>query len=145
MTTNNPVILLAEDDDNDVFFMRRALQKAQVEFPLQVVTNGQEAVDYLSGEGKYSDRSAYPLPSLILLDLKMPFLDGFEVLTWIGKQPVLQKIPVAVLTSSAEDRDRRRAAELGAKAYFVKPPKPETIQELSRLFEASRDGMVTSS
>lgn len=144
MTTNHPVILLAEDDDNDVFFMRRALLKAQVEFPLQVVTNGQEAVDYLDGAGKYSDRSTYPLPSIILLDLKMPFLDGFEVLSWIGKQPALNKIPVAVLTSSAEERDRRRAAELGAKAYFVKPPRPETIQEISRLFDASRNGMVTS-
>jgi len=145
MTTNNPpVILLAEDDDNDVFFMRRALQKAQVKFPLQVVTNGQEAVDYLSGEGKYNDRGAYPLPSIILLDLKMPFLDGFEVLIWIGRQPELKKIPVAVLTSSAEDRDRRRAAELGAKAYFVKPPKPETMKEILRLFDASGNGMVTS-
>jgi CheY-like chemotaxis protein len=141
---NKAVILLAEDDDNDVFFMRRALQKAQVEFPLQVVTNGQEAVDYLSGEGKYSDRGVYPLPALILLDLKMPFLDGFEVLIWIGKQPQLKAIPVAVLTSSAEDRDRRRAAELGAKAYFVKPPKPETIKEIALLFDTSRNGTVTS-
>lgn len=136
---NKPVILLAEDDDNDVFFMRRALQKAQVEFPLQVVTNGQQALDYLSGEGKFADRHTYPLPSLILLDLKMPFLDGFEVLTWIGQQSSLKKTPVAVLTSSAEDRDRRRATELGAKAYFVKPPRPETIVEISRFIDENRN------
>ena len=89
-------------------------------------------------------RGAHPLPSIILLDLKMPFLDGFEVLTWIRKQPELAKTPVAVLTSSAEERDRRRAAELGAKAYFVKPPKPETIKEISRLFDVSRNGGLTS-
>ncbi|HWC59112.1 MAG TPA: response regulator [Verrucomicrobiae bacterium] len=138
MTTTHAVILLAEDDDNDVFFMRRALQKARIEFQLQVVTNGQHALDYLSGEGKFADRNAYPLPSIILLDLKMPFLDGFEVLSWIGEQPSLKKIPVAVLTSSAEERDRRRAAELGAKAYFVKPPKPETIAEISRIIDEGR-------
>jgi CheY-like chemotaxis protein len=127
MSSHPPRILLAEDDDNDVFFMRRALQKAQIEYPLHVVPNGQQAVDYLS------DLSQHPLPSIILLDLKMPFLDGFEVLQWIGSQPALKEIPVAVLTSSAEERDRRKAAELGAKAYFVKPPRPDTLQEIVRL------------
>jgi CheY-like chemotaxis protein len=129
MNTNEPVILLAEDDDNDVFFMRRALQKAQIECPLQVVHNGQQVLDYFNGEGKYSNREEHPLPSLLLLDLKMPFLDGFEVLHWISAQPSLKELPVVVLTSSAEERDRRRAAELGARAYFVKPPKPETLKE----------------
>jgi len=129
MTTRPPVILLAEDDDNDVFFMRRALQKAQIEFSLEVVHNGQQAVDYLDGEGKFSDRERHPLPSIIFLDLKMPFLDGFEVLSWIGSRAPLKGIPVVVLTSSAEERDRRKAAELGAKGYFVKPPKPETLKE----------------
>ena len=125
-----PLILLAEDDDNDVFFMRRALQKAQIEFSLSVVHDGQQAIDYLGGEGECGDRERHPLPAIILLDLKMPFLDGFEVLSWIGSQSSLKNIPVVVLTSSAEERDRRKAAELGAKAYFVKPPKPETIQEM---------------
>jgi len=132
MTTRQPVILLAEDDDNDVFFMRRALLKAQIEFPLQVVHNGQQAVDYLNGDGEFSDRERHPLPSIMFLDLKMPFLDGFEVLSWIGSQASLKGIPVVVLTSSAEERDRRKAAELGAKGYFVKPPKPETLKEMLR-------------
>ncbi len=143
MTTPTPVILLAEDDDNDVFFMRRALQKSQAGFAIQVVSDGQQAVDYLSGQGKFSNREQHPLPSIILLDLKMPFLDGFEVLAWTRKQGSLKGIPVAVLTSSAEERDRRRAGELGARAYFVKPPKPETIQEIAQLIDESRAKAVS--
>jgi CheY-like chemotaxis protein len=143
MSSSKPVILLAEDDDNDVFFMRRALQKSQVEFAVQVVTDGQQATDYLGGTGKFSNREQYPLPSLILLDLKMPFLDGFEVLEWIRTQPSLSGIPVTVLTSSAEERDRRRAGELGARAYFVKPPKPETIQEIAQLIGAPPEKAVS--
>jgi CheY-like chemotaxis protein len=130
MNPVKPLILLAEDDDNDVFFMRRALQKTGTEFPLQVVNNGQDAVDYLNGHGKFSDRTQHPLPSIMLLDLKMPFLDGFEVLSWIGSQPSLKGLPVVILTSSAEERDRRKAAELGARGYFVKPPRPETLKEI---------------
>jgi CheY-like chemotaxis protein len=132
MTTGQSPILLAEDDVNDVFFMRRALQKAEIGYPLQVVTDGQQAVDYLGGQAQFSDREQFPLPSIILLDLKMPFLDGFEVLSWLGSQTSLKNIPVVVLTSSAEERDRRKAAELGAKAYFVKPPKADTLKELMR-------------
>jgi CheY-like chemotaxis protein len=138
-----PVILLAEDDDNDVFFMRRALQKAQADFTLKVVTDGQLATDYLSGGGKYADREEFPIPSVILLDLKMPFLDGFEVLEWIRARSSFDGIPVAVLTSSAEERDRRRARELGACAYFVKPPKPETIQEIIQLMGEPREKVVS--
>lgn len=143
MSSSQPVILLAEDDENDVFFMRRALQKSQVNFAVQVVTDGQQATDYLGGEGKFSNREQYPIPSVILLDLKMPFLDGFEVLAWIRKQPSFNGIPVAVLTSSAEERDRRRARELGATAYFVKPPKPETILEIIQLIDNPREKAVT--
>jgi CheY-like chemotaxis protein len=142
--TSSTIILLAEDDDNDVFFMQRALKKAEVNFPLQVVTNGQEAVDYLGGIGKFADRIQYPLPSIMLLDLKMPFLDGFEVLSWISSQPSLKDIPVLVLTSSAEERDRQRANELGAKGYFVKPPTAETIRETMRFLGESSPHTVVS-
>ena len=143
MIPSKPVILLAEDDDNDVFFMRRALDKSQVEFPLQVVTDGQQAIDYLGGEGKFSDREQFPIPSVILLDLKMPFRDGFDVLAWIRTQSSLEGIPVAVLTSSAEERDRRRAKELGANAYFVKPPRPETIAEIVQLTGRRQEKAIT--
>jgi CheY-like chemotaxis protein len=143
MTASKPIILLAEDDDNDVFFMRRGLEKSQLDFHMQVVTDGQQAIDYLGGEGKFGNREEYPLPSMILLDLKMPFRDGFEVLEWIRTQSSLNGIPVVVLTSSAEERDRRRAKELGASAYFVKPPRPETIAEMVQLIDQGREKVIT--
>jgi len=123
-------ILLVEDDENDVFFMRRALQKAKVNVPLQVVMDGQSAVDYLEGKAEYADRTRYPLPALLLLDLKLPYLHGFDVLAWIGQQPALQGLPVVILTSSPEDRDRTRAKTLGARAYCVKPPSAEMVLEI---------------
>jgi CheY-like chemotaxis protein len=122
-----PTILLVEDNDDDVFFMRHALQKAKVGLPVQVVPNGQAALDYLSGEGRYADREKYPLPTLIFLDLKMPYVNGFEVLAWMQRQTFTPEIQVVVLTSSPEDRDRQRAKELGARAYLVKPPTEEMI------------------
>jgi CheY-like chemotaxis protein len=140
MTTIGPNILLAEDDDNDVFFMRRALQKGGIEFPLHVVSNGQEALDYLGGAGHFADRERFPLPSLVLLDLKMPFVNGFEVLTWMRSQEGIRDIPVVVLTSSAEERDRHRAMALGAKAYFVKPPTPALILSITPFLKRDSKG-----
>ena len=126
----NNTILLVEDDENDVFFMRRALQKANLELPMQVVMDGESAIDYLEGKGHYGDRATHPLPAMVFLDLKLPYLHGFEVLGWIRKQPLLKGLPVIVLTSSPEDRDRQQAAELGARAYCVKPPTREMMLEL---------------
>src|SRR5262249_25738706 len=82
-----------------------------------------------NGHGKYSDRGAHPSPNFMFLDLKLPYLSGFEVLEHIRATPSLTTIPVFVLTSSAEDRDRKRALELGAKAYLVKPPSPKMLIE----------------
>ncbi len=123
------LILLVEDNEDDVFFMRRALQKAGVELPLQIVMDGQQALDYLAGKDAYGDRGRFPIPNLIFLDLKLPYVHGFGVLSWLRSQTSLQDLPVVVLTSSPEDRDRQKAQELGAKAYLVKPPTRETIQE----------------
>jgi CheY-like chemotaxis protein len=142
MNTMQPTLLLAEDDDNDIFFMRRALRKADVNFPLQVVTNGQEALDYLGGNGKFAVRENYPLPALIFLDLKMPFIDGFDVLAWIRSNPLLDHVPVVVLTSSPEERDRQKAAELGARAYFVKPPTPESIKAMMNFLASHNERMT---
>jgi CheY-like chemotaxis protein len=143
MTAKIPAILLVEDDENDVFFMRRALQKAEIKFPLHVVPNGQEALDYLSGAGKFGDRDLYPLPSLVMLDLKMPFVDGFDVLAWIYSQVSLKEIPVVVLTSSSEERDRQKAKELGAKGYFVKPPTIDMVQEMMRFVDEREQNAAT--
>jgi CheY-like chemotaxis protein len=130
MTTALPTILLVEDNDDDVFAMQRALRKAQITHPLQVVTNGQKAVDYLSGNSSYTDRNYYPVPSLVFLDLKLPYLDGFEVLSWIRTQPGLKDLAVVILTSSAEEIDRARAAQLGVYTYLVKPPQPQHLTQL---------------
>ena len=128
--SSNHTILLVEDNPDDVFIFKRTVKAARITYQMKVLSNGQEAVEYLSPTGKFADREEHPLPFLIFLDLKMPFLDGFEVLSWIGSQAPLNGIPAVVLTSSAEERDRRKAAELGAKGYFVKPPKPETLKEM---------------
>jgi len=130
MTHGGKVILLVEDDENDVFFFRRALAKAGFEVPLQVVSDGEQALQYLNGNGKYADRAAHPLPDIIFLDLKLPYVNGLEILEHIQKKPALEKIEVIVLTSSPEDRDRKRAFELGAKEYLVKPATPTTLLQI---------------
>ena|SRR6266850_1347340 len=115
------VILIAEDREDDILLIQRALRKAQVLNPVQIVHNGDEVIAYLKGEGKFSNRAEYPLPSLLLLDLKMPRTDGFEVLIWIREEPNLRALRVIVLTSSADMRDVNRAYELGANSFLVKP------------------------
>ena len=137
MNTGEPVILLVEDDRNDVFFLRRAFEQAGVRASLRVVSDGEEAMDYLMGRGKFVDRSQFPLPALLLLDLKMPLANGFDVLAWLRSQPSLDYLSVIVLTSSPEDRDRQKAAELGAARYFVKPPTQEMVAEMSLLMRAA--------
>src|SRR5438552_18695144 len=93
-------ILLAEDDKDEVFLMRRGLEKAGVPNPLFVVENGREVIDYLAGNGQFSSREKYPLPGLMLLDLKMPWMDGFDVLAWLRTKKQFDTLPVVVLTSS---------------------------------------------
>jgi len=129
MTSPLPTILLVEDNDDDVFFMRRAVTRSGIDCSLQIVRDGQQAIDYLKGEGQYADRSKYPLPTLVFLDLKLPYIHGFEVLEWIRKQPSLKNLCTLILTSSPEERDRQRAVQLNAKAFYVKPPTPEIITE----------------
>lgn len=114
-------ILVAEDEPTDVLLLRYAMEQAGSPHKLVVVQDGKEAIDYLSGQPPYADRSQYPLPALMLLDLKMPRLTGFDVLSWLGTQRKLKKLPAIVLTSSADDADRERAEQLGAADYLVKP------------------------
>lgn len=114
-------ILLVEDDPNDVFLIQRAFRKANLANPIQVMNDGEAAVQYLSGQEPYADRDRYPLPMLMLLDLKLPRRSGLEVLEWLKQQPKLKRLPVVVLTSSREHIDLNRAYDLGANSYLVKP------------------------
>jgi len=114
------VLLIAEDSEADILFLKRAFAEADATLPLVVVSDGKEALDYVLGRGSYTDRSKHPAPSLLLLDLKMPKVSGFEVLEGMKVQDIRQP-KVVVLTSSEEAQDVRRAYELGACAYVVKP------------------------
>jgi DNA-binding response OmpR family regulator len=119
-TTTTTTILLVEDDDNDVFFFQHALDKAGTSTALQVARDGQEAIDYLRGGGKFAERAKFPQPGLILLDLKLPFVMGLDVLKWIRQESNLSPI-VVILSSSGQQEDVEAAYQLGANAYLVKP------------------------
>ncbi len=127
----NKTILLIEDEDHDVMFMELALQRAEVAHPLQVARDGREAIAYLKGDGKFSNRKEYPLPGLVLLDWQLPHLPGSEVLKWIRQQHAFVRLPVLVLTSSNQDADVEAAYRLGANAFIVKPSYSE-LQDLLR-------------
>jgi CheY-like chemotaxis protein len=114
-------ILIAEDQENEVLLMWRAFQKANVTNPFHFVRDGEEAVAYFKGEGQYANRAEYPVPDLLLLDLKMPCMDGFQVLQWVRQQPEFQALRVVVLTTSCDDRDINEAYRLGADSFLVKP------------------------
>lgn len=124
-------ILLVEDREDDVTLVLRSFDKAGVTNPIQVVGDGEQAIAYLSGSGKYSNRNEHPLPELVLLDLKMPRVDGFEVLKWIRAHPQLSKLRVVVLTSSEDIRDLNLAYKLGANSFLVKPMDFNHFVELS--------------
>lgn len=128
-------ILLVEDNEDDVFLMQRAIKAAQIRNPLHVLEDGQSAMDYLSGVGPYADRSAHPLPAVIFLDLKLPFVRGHDVLAWIRRQPHLENIVVVVLTSSSEPGDLKEAYRLGANSYVVKPPTADQLIDLAKAFK----------
>jgi len=110
-----------DDDINDSELLRAAIRKANLPCALQQVQDGEQAVAYLNGTGGYQDRERYPLPSLVLLDLKMPCLSGFEVLKWIRGHKTLNRLPVIMLSGSALQEDIHRAYEAGATSYLVKP------------------------
>ena len=128
-------LLVAEDDANDVFFLERAFKEADVQNPLQIVHDGQETIDYLAGVGNFSDRSKYPLPYLLILDLKMPRMTGMDVLKWLQDQPELRSLPVIVFSSSAHRLDIERAYQLGANAFVVKPSSLGRRADLAKLIK----------
>jgi CheY-like chemotaxis protein len=118
---DSTVILLVEDDPNDALITRQFLVRAGITHHVVHVNDGWEAMNYLAGKAPFSDRLAFPLPILILLDLKLPKYNGFDVLTWLLTKPDLAKIPVIVLTGSIYPEDRKRATELGAIGFEIKP------------------------
>jgi CheY-like chemotaxis protein len=129
-------ILLAEDNEDDVFIFKRAFRQTGAKNPLQVVADGQEAMDYLTGLGKYAERAQFPLPAAVMLDLKLPRCRGLDVLQWARSQPACRRMAFVVLTSSAERRDLVRADELGARYYLVKPPRTTTLAEMLAVLRA---------
>ena len=114
-------VLLAEDDPDDVLLTELAFERARLANPLQVVRDGEEAIAYLSGDGQFADRDKFPFPILLLLDLKMPKVDGFQILEWLRAEGSHLHVPVAILTSSHHDPDISRAYSLGGEAYLLKP------------------------
>ncbi len=128
-------ILLVEDNDDDVFLITRAFQNVGLITPMVRATDGQNAIDYLSGTGTYADRVKYPLPALILLDIKMPFLSGLEVLRWLRAHPPLATLPVIMFTTSNQECDVRNAYACGANAFLVKPLRIEECTTMAGIIK----------
>jgi CheY-like chemotaxis protein len=120
-------VLIAEDDPNDVFLLRRAFQKVGVVHPVVVLRNGQEVLDYLARDGKAAAANEKHFPALMFLDLKMPMMDGFDVLSWLQHHPLQSKLPIVVLTSSNQEKDIHQAQQMGADEYRVKPQQFEEL------------------
>jgi DNA-binding response OmpR family regulator len=135
MSASSHPILIVEDSPDDLFFLQRSFKIAEVPNELCHVVDGQQAIDYLKGIGPYFDRTAYPLPALVLLDLKLPLKHGFEVLASLRQQPSLRSIVVIILTSSSEESDVSKAYELGANAYLVKPTSVDKLTEIVRALD----------
>lgn len=128
-------VLLVEDNPDDAILMQSAWRAAQITNPLPIVTDGEQALAYLEGTGAYSDRGKYPMPIAVFLDLKLPRIDGLDVLAAVRANPALRHLQIDVLSASSRDADVRRANELGANSYIVKPSR---VQELVQMLSAWR-------
>lgn len=124
---SSKVLLVAEDDDNDALLIERALRHSGAEFRMVRVANGEELVDYIDARGPFADRRRHPAPDLVLLDLKMPKMDGFDVLRWRQQTARGHLLPVVVFSSSTLDRDISKAYQLGANSYVIKPMRYEVL------------------
>jgi CheY-like chemotaxis protein len=113
-------VLLVEDNEEDSDFIKRACEATDIPHVLHHVKDGEVAIDYLAGNNDYADRVRYPLPDLVLLDVKMPRRNGHEVLEWVRAQSAFKQLPVIMLTGSEEFADINRAYELGVTSYLVK-------------------------
>jgi CheY-like chemotaxis protein len=131
--TNKLFILVAEDDPNDTLLLKRAFTKNNIDLPVHVCVDGQDAMDYLKGCLKYEDREKYPFPRVLITDLKMPRCSGFDLLAWLQQHPDCNLIPKIVLSASDQEQDVVRAHLLGANCYFRKPGTFAELCDLVRL------------
>lgn len=128
-------VLLAEDDANDVLLLKLAFEEVDIHNPIYVVNDGQEAIDYLSGEAKFSDRNKFPFPSLLILDLKMPRKTGIDVLQWLAKEEAVRCLPTIMLSSSTHPGDIEKAYRLGVNAFVVKSPGIAERMEFAKIIK----------
>lgn len=136
MSTNGNLVLHVDDDPSDALLFKQACRRAEVSFQLKSVGDGESAVAYLAGEGEFSDRENNPLPSLVMLDLKMPRMSGFDVLTWIRSHDPFKTLPVVIFTASNQEEDIRRAYEGGANSYLVKPVGIHTLIDIVKVIDS---------
>ena len=134
MENGPPTLLIVEDNEDDIFFMERIFKQMGARCDLKFVRDGVEAVEYLSGKGQFKDRVQNPLPTIILMDLKMPRMNGFEVLEWMQKQPEIKLIPTIVVTSSTMQEDVTRAYRSGANAVMNKPVDKDSLLQMLKTF-----------
>ena len=134
-------ILLVEDEENDATLMKMAFKRNNIQNPVQWAHDGVEAIAYLNGEGEYADRARYPFPEVLILDLKMPRMGGFELLSWIREHPEFRVIPTIIMTSSRQDRDIEKAYNLGANTYMVKP---SSFEDLARMVKLAHEYWAAS-
>ena len=130
-----PLILLVDDDENDTFLLKKAFERAGLNHPVQVLSDGMACIRYLAGETPYTDRDTFPLPAIVLLDLRLPIRNGLDVLRWIGEQPQLRDLCVVILTGSVHENDESLALQLGANSVMSKPLGFANAVELCRSIE----------
>jgi CheY-like chemotaxis protein len=129
-------ILLVEDEENDALLVKMAFKKNDIPNPVQWVRDGLEAIAYLNGEGEFADRDCYPFPEVLILDLKMPRMNGLELLAWIRDHPEFKVIPTIIMSSSRLDSDVEKAYNLGVNTYMIKP---SSFDELARMVKFAHD------
>jgi CheY-like chemotaxis protein len=128
----NQTFLIVDDSEGGRFLMREAFKRAESNHPLQAVNDGEQAIAYLKGEGRYCDRNQFPLPTVMLLDLNMPKKNGFDVLAWVRAQPGLKRLAIIILTASMRGEDVERAYDLGTTSFLVKPGSLEELVAMMR-------------
>jgi CheY-like chemotaxis protein len=134
MAKDRPTLLIVEDNEDDIFFVERIFKQIGARCELRFARDGIEAIEYLSGKGAFQDRAKYPMPTIILMDLKMPRRNGFEVLEWMHNQAEIRLIPTIVVTSSTLQEDVTRAYRLGANAVMNKPVDKDSLLQMLKSF-----------